>query len=80
MPAIVRTISDQLRDSIRDSGLSVRELGKRADVDAGMIHRFLADERGLTTPSVDRLAEALGLRLAEARGRARARPATRRAG
>ena len=77
MPATARTVSDQLRDAIRDCGFSVRELGKQADVDDGIIHRFLADQRGLTTATIDRLAEALGLRLVESRGRGRVGPAAR---
>lgn len=75
MPPPARTISDQLRDAINDSGLSVRALGKLADVDDGMIHRFLSGERGLTTPTLDKLCRALGLRLTES-GR-RASPARR---
>lgn len=77
MPATARTLSDQLRDAISESGLSVREIGKRADVDDGIIHRFLNRERGLTTATLDRLAEALGLKLAEARGRSRSNPERR---
>ena len=73
MPTTVRTLTAQLRDEIRDSGMSVRELGKKADVDDGMIHRFLSDERGLTTATVDRLALVLGLKLVDARGRTRTR-------
>lgn len=77
MPA-ARSLSDQLRDAIRDSGLSVREIGRRADVDPGQLHRFLGQERGLTTDTLDRIAAALGLRLVEAprprRRKAAARP------
>ena len=68
-----RPVSAQLRDEIRDSGMSVRELGKKADVDDGIIHRFLSDERGLTTATVDRLALVLGLKLVDARGGGRAK-------
>jgi plasmid maintenance system antidote protein VapI len=69
-----RTVSDQLRDAIRDCGLSVRELGKRADVDDGQIHRFLAGQRGLNLDTVDRLAATLDLRLMEALRRPGRRP------
>lgn len=69
-----RSFSDQLRDAIRDSGFPVRELGERSGVDDGVIHRFLNEQRGLTTGTVDKLTEALGLRLTEGR-----RPAATRA-
>lgn len=72
-----RTISTQLRDAIRDSGLSVRELGLQANIDDGMIHRFLAGQRGLTTSTVDKLGEVLGLRLIEGGRRVKARTAQR---
>lgn len=82
MPTVPRPLSDQFRDAIRESGLSVRELGKRADIDDGMLHRFLSGERSLTLTTADRLGEALGLRLVEARSRraARAHAGTRGAG
>ena len=66
-PANSRSVSQQLRDAIGDCGLSVRELGRRAEVDPGQIHRFLGATRGLTTETVDRLAAELGLRLVEQR-------------
>jgi len=67
--ATARTISDQLRDAIRDCGLSVRELGRIAEVDDGVIYRFLSGQRGLTLGTVDRLGEAIGLKLNEVRSR-----------
>ncbi len=77
MPATTkgRTVSDQLRDAIRECGSSVRALGLRAGVDDGMIHRFLAGDRGLTLATVDRLAAVLGLKLVEARPVGRPRKA-----
>jgi hypothetical protein len=73
-----RTVSDQLRDAIRDCGISVRQLGRRADVDDGQIHRFMSGERGLNLDTVDRIAGTLGLRLVEALRRPGRRPARAR--
>ena len=75
------TISDQLRAAIRGSGMSIRQISKLADLDDGMIYRFLAADRSITLePTADKLAEVLGLVLmkppeAIAKGRRRkARP------
>jgi transcriptional regulator with XRE-family HTH domain len=57
------TISDQLRIAIKDSGLSQYAVSKAADIDAGMILRFMSGERTLRLDTVDKLAAALGLRL-----------------
>ena len=56
-------ISDILRQAVLDSGLSLRELGRRAQVDASVMVRFANGQRSLTLPSADRLAVVLGLRL-----------------
>lgn len=78
---MVRTIakhalSDQLREVIASRGTAYA-VAKSADVDPGIIQRFLTGERGLTVATLDRLAEALGLRLVET-GRRPAKSATRR--
>lgn len=67
------TFSAELRDAIERSGLTTYALGARANVDPGIISRFMRAERNLTTATVDRLATALGLHLA-ATVRAKGRP------
>ena len=67
------TFSDELRDQIDRSGLTAYALGQSAGVDPGVISRFMREERGLTTATIDRLARALGLHLA-APIRAKGRP------
>ena len=67
-----RTIADQLRESIEASGLTAYALGRDAEVDPGVIQRFLNCERDVRLDTAARLASALGLRLVEtARGRGR---------
>ena len=58
------TISDQLREIILSRGPG-HAVARSAGVDPGIISRFLRHERGLTLETLNRLAEALGLRLVE---------------
>jgi transcriptional regulator with XRE-family HTH domain len=67
-----RSISEQLRGSILDRGLTAYRLGREAGIDPGLIQRFINGERDIRMKTADALAEARGLRLAEgARGRGR---------
>ena len=61
------TFSDQLRQAIRDSNESLYEIARRADVDDGQLYRFVSGARGLTTKTLDRLCEYLGLELRPAK-------------
>ncbi|WP_435017979.1 helix-turn-helix domain-containing protein [Tundrisphaera sp. TA3] len=56
-------VSGSLRRAIRDSGISISELSRRTGVARQAINRFLSGERGLTTETVDKLCEVLGLTL-----------------
>ena len=86
MPTATRnaTISDDLRsaiaDTLRERNISVRELGRLADVDDGVIARFVARERGLTIATLDRLGPVLGVRLVRERARGRSTATRTRAG
>lgn len=55
--------SEQLREAIRAGGQSLCQIAKACGVDDGALSRFMRDERGLTTRSVDRLCQHLGLEL-----------------
>ena len=57
-----KTITDQLREAIRESGLTHYRLGKDSGVDIAAIDRFVAgrEPKGGT---IDRLARILGLEL-----------------
>lgn len=67
------TLSGQLRDVIESRGLSAYALGKLAEVDPGVVSRFLTGERDIRMETADRLAVALGLRLVELGGRVKGR-------
>ncbi|RMF80737.1 MAG: XRE family transcriptional regulator [Planctomycetota bacterium] len=65
------SVSDYIRRAIEDDDRTVHALARDADCSPIQIWRFLRDERGLTTPVVDRLCEALGLELRRTRRRRR---------
>jgi transcriptional regulator with XRE-family HTH domain len=66
------TVSQQLRDVIDSRGLTPYAVAKLADIDPGMVARFVSGERDLRLGTVDRIAAALGLRLVEV-GKAKGR-------
>lgn len=57
------TISDQLRRFIRDGGIPRNQLCKMAGMDPSHLHRFYHGTGRLTNDTMDKLAEALRLRL-----------------
>ena len=54
-------VSDQLRDIIRDCGLSRYEIAKQTGIDQSALTRFMSGERGLSMTALDTLAEHLEL-------------------
>lgn len=54
-------ISDQLREAIKQSGISTYALAKKAGVDPSAVKKFVVRERGLSLDTFDPLAETLGL-------------------
>jgi predicted transcriptional regulator len=64
-PTTPLTISDQLRAIIADSGKTAYAVGKVADVDPGVVQRFLTGERDLRVATLDKIAVALRLRLCQ---------------
>jgi plasmid maintenance system antidote protein VapI len=56
-------VADQLRDAVRDCGLSLGRLARAAGVDPGQLSRFLRAERTLTLPVVVKLCAFLGMSL-----------------
>jgi predicted transcriptional regulator len=65
LPASPLTISDQLRTIIRDSGKTAYAVAKMAEIDPGVVQRFLTGERDLRVATLDRIAAALKLRLCQ---------------
>src|SRR4051812_31423873 len=66
-------LSTRLREGIRNRGLTAYALARDADIDPGVVQRFVTGRRDIRLETADRIAAALGLRLVEA-GRVGARP------
>ena len=62
-PKRFKKFSDQLRRVLGECGLSRYEIAKRSGVDEAALSRFVNGQRGLTTDTLDRLAEVLDLEL-----------------
>ena len=56
-------LSDQIREAIRDSGMSQYRLCMEAEVDQGAMSRFLAGKVGMSLAALDRVAKVLELRI-----------------
>ncbi|MBS3734003.1 MAG: helix-turn-helix transcriptional regulator [Phycisphaerae bacterium] len=56
-------ISNALRKAIRASGLTRYRISKESGVDQAALSRFMAGKTGLTSDTLDRLADILGLEL-----------------
>lgn len=55
-----KTFTDQIRDALRQCGISRYRISREAEVSEGQMCRFLAGA-GLSMESLDKLAEYLGL-------------------
>ena len=58
-----KLLSNQLRQAVRDSGLSSYAICKATGIDQSTMSKFLAGRVGLGLASIDRLADFLGLKL-----------------
>lgn len=54
-------LSDQVRQAVAGSGLSRYRICKLARIDQGTLSRFMAGKVGLSLPTLDALADVLGL-------------------
>ena len=60
---VTTKISDQIRDAIRNSGLTCYAISQQTGVDKSVLSRFMNAKSGLTTATLDDLAGVLGLTL-----------------
>ena len=67
MGAKTPNIEEQLRDAIRNSGLSRYRLSKLTGVSDGLLANFVNCKRSVTMTTAAKLAEALGLELTPAK-------------
>jgi ribosome-binding protein aMBF1 (putative translation factor) len=61
------SLSEDLRLAIRNSGKSVYQIAKEANVSQIVISRFLSGERDIRMETADKLADALALKLGSGR-------------
>jgi transcriptional regulator with XRE-family HTH domain len=57
------SLTDQIREAVKNSGLSQQQICEQAGIDKGSLSRFVTGERGLSFSHLDKLAEVLGLRI-----------------
>jgi transcriptional regulator with XRE-family HTH domain len=56
-------LTSQLRDSIRESGLSLNEIARQSGVPVPSLSRFMRDERGLSLSVAEKVCTVLCLEL-----------------
>lgn len=61
------TVTERLIAEMWQSGVSVREIGRRSGVNHASLTRFVNGDRGLSVQSINALAKALGLQLTKRR-------------
>ncbi len=64
-------LSDQIRNTIRESDMSRYQIWKATGIDQGALSRFVAGKAGMSFVSLDRLADLLGLNIAIGRSKRR---------
>lgn len=62
------TVSDALRQTIQDSGYTINSIAKAAGVAQSGLSAFMAQKRGLSLVTVDRLARYFDLELVSRKG------------
>lgn len=58
-----KTLSDQVKQAIDDSGESRYAIAKATGIDESALAKFYNGQRGITTDTLDRLGAYLGLRI-----------------
>jgi len=56
-------LADQLRKTVKGSGLTLYAVAKRSDVPYAVLHRFMAAKRDLRLDTADRLCKLFSMRL-----------------
>ncbi len=63
----MKTLSDTLREAIRDSGMSQDEIANAIGISAGILSRFMRAERSMNLATAEKLAKFFRLELREVR-------------
>jgi hypothetical protein len=57
------TVTDSLRQAVRDTGETLYRVAKDSGVAYASLHRFMAGKRDISCPNIDKLCRYLGMRL-----------------
>ena len=63
-----KKLTDQLREAIRESGMSGYAICKELGIQRSALSRFLNGERGLSMENLDAIGELLKLRITKTKG------------
>jgi plasmid maintenance system antidote protein VapI len=63
------TLVELLRQRVKDSGIPLGMLSRKADVPQSVLHKFVHDGGGLHADTADKLMAYFGLEVTEAKGR-----------
>ena len=58
-----KSFSEQIRDAIRDSGYTRYKISKETGIEQSALSRFMSGQSGLSTSTLDLLAELLDLEI-----------------
>ncbi len=61
----MKTLTEQLKDAIREHGGSITALAKEVGIPQPVLHRFVNDERDMYLKTVEKLAQFFGLTFAK---------------
>lgn len=62
-PTNPRLLSEQIRQAVRESGMSMLAVARAVETDKATMSRFLSGERGLRLSTIDKVGSLLGLRV-----------------
>jgi hypothetical protein len=57
------TVTESLRQAIRDTGETLYRVAKDSGVAYASLYRFMASQRDISCPNIDKLCRYLGMRL-----------------
>jgi ribosome-binding protein aMBF1 (putative translation factor) len=58
-----KRLSDEIRAAVKNCGMSRYRIAKETGIDAAVLCRFAQGKTGITTDTLDKLAECIGLRI-----------------
>ena len=59
-----RSLSEQLHEAVKASGLSLYRIAKDSGLSYAIVHRFMSNGRGITLETAERLIQGLNLTVA----------------